>query len=90
MGQPDITLDAYAVSTAERSIVGSFTYSGEDFRRAAALIGHPGLGIEYLISEIVPASQAPEAFARLARGEGPAGKILVEFDTVFRMEGAEL
>jgi threonine dehydrogenase-like Zn-dependent dehydrogenase len=90
MGQPDITLDAYAVSTAERSIVGSFTYSGEDFRRAAALIGHPGLGIEHLISEIVPASQAPEAFARLARGEGPAGKILVDFETVFRMEGAEL
>jgi threonine dehydrogenase-like Zn-dependent dehydrogenase len=84
------SITAAANSTSDSGVVEALTYSGEDFRRAAALIGHPGLGIEYLISEIVPASQAPEAFARLARGEGPAGKILVEFDTVFRMEGAEL
>ena len=79
MAQPRVELDAYAVSTAERTIVGSFTYGSGDFRAAATLLASdPDLALR-LISERVPLSQGPEAFAAQGRGEVAPGKVVVDF-----------
>ncbi|WP_114856197.1 zinc-binding dehydrogenase [Brachybacterium sp. YJGR34] len=80
MGSPRVELPAFAISTEERAVLGSFTYSAEDFRDAAAWVSaHPGQ-VMPLVSDIVPPERAQESFAALAAGEGPAGKILVRFD----------
>lgn len=78
MGSPRIELEAYAVSTAERSLVGSFTYSAADFARAAAALA--GLPAAALISRQVPLDEAPQAFVDLARPDGTPGKVLVRLD----------
>jgi threonine dehydrogenase-like Zn-dependent dehydrogenase len=79
MGSPRIELDAYALSTAERTIVGSFTYSSAAFRTAADWVGSGDDVFAHLISEVVPLTDGPEAFRRLAAGGAAAGKILVRF-----------
>jgi threonine dehydrogenase-like Zn-dependent dehydrogenase len=79
MGAPTFTLDGYRVSTDERSLVGSFTYSEQDFRDAAAWVSSAPPKIAQLISRQVPLDDGPQAFADLARGDGTAGKVLVRF-----------
>lgn len=75
MQAPGVELDAYAISTAERQLIGSFSYSAEEFRQTAAwLAGHPEL--EQLVDAHVGWSGAPEAFRSLAAGESTASKIL--------------
>ena len=77
MGAPRLELDAFAVSTMERSVVGSFTYSADDFRDAVDLVaGAPEIA-SALISRVVALSDAPNAFAALAAGDGTPGKVLV-------------
>ena len=76
MNAPRIELDAYAVSTEERSLIGSFCYSAADFRQTAEWVGSaPNLG--RLIEGRVDLAAAPDAFAQLAKGESQASKILV-------------
>lgn len=80
MGAPHIDLSAFRVSTEERVIVGSFTYTREDFGDAAAWIARAPDSIDALISREVSLDEAPAAFAALAAGDGTPGKILVRFD----------
>lgn len=80
MGTPTVDLDAFRVSTEERSIVGSFTYSAQDFADAAAFVANGSPQIGELISREVSAEDADAAFGSLARGDGTAGKVLVRFD----------
>jgi threonine dehydrogenase-like Zn-dependent dehydrogenase len=81
MGQPRLELDAFAVSTMERSLVGSFTYSADDFRAAVDLVaGAPDIA-DALVSRVVPLQDAPAAFAALASGDGTPGKVLVRLAT---------
>jgi L-iditol 2-dehydrogenase len=80
MGAPRLDLDAYRVSTEERTIVGSFTYSAADFVDAAALVASGGDEIGELISREVAPEDADAAFRGLAGRDGTAGKILVRFD----------
>lgn len=77
MGAPQIPLDAFSVSTEERSLVGSFTYSAEDFRDAASYVSSAPPEVAELISRRVPLDDGPRAFADLAAGDGTAGKVLV-------------
>lgn len=79
MGAPTFALDAYRISTDERSLVGSFTYSAQDFQDAAAWVAGGPPEIAVLISRQVDLSDGPQAFADLARGDGTAGKVLVRF-----------
>jgi threonine dehydrogenase-like Zn-dependent dehydrogenase len=77
MGMPRLDLDAFRVSTEERTIVGSFTYSAPDFTDAAAWVaGHPDV-VGELVSREVDLDEADAAFAGLARGDGTPGKVLV-------------
>ncbi|MGP9537186.1 zinc-dependent alcohol dehydrogenase [Brachybacterium sp. AOP43-C2-M15] len=80
MGSPRLELPAFAISTEERSILGSFTYSAQDFADATAWIGEHAEEVAPLVSAVVGPEKAQESFAALAAGQGPAGKILVRFD----------
>jgi threonine dehydrogenase-like Zn-dependent dehydrogenase len=77
MGSPRIDLAAYAVSTEERTIVGSFTYTAEEFADTAAWVGSRPEGLESLIDGRVGWDGAPQSFDDLARGRTAASKILV-------------
>jgi threonine dehydrogenase-like Zn-dependent dehydrogenase len=77
MGSPLLELDAFSISTAERSLVGSFTYSAQDFRDAADwMSGSPAVAAD-LISRVVSLDEAPGAFTALAAHDGTPGKVLV-------------
>lgn len=77
MGQPELTLPAYRVSTEERSLVGAFTYSFAVFREAAAWVGAGDPVFGTLISSEVSMDEAQGAFERLAHHRDVPGKILV-------------
>lgn len=80
MGAVRLPIDAFRVSTEERSIIGSFTYSSVDFRDAAAWIAEVPQMAAALISREVPLDRADDAFRGLAARDGTAGKVLVRMD----------
>lgn len=80
MGSPELAIDAYRISTDERNLIGSFTYSTADFRDAAAWVSTGEVNIQALIGREVPMEQANDAFAGLARMDRAAGKVLVRLD----------
>lgn len=80
MGSPTLQLDAFRVSTEERTIVGSFTYSAQDFVDAARFVASGAPGIGHLISREVTPEEADATFAALSRGAAAPGKVLVRFD----------
>ncbi|HEY3504359.1 MAG TPA: alcohol dehydrogenase catalytic domain-containing protein [Actinocatenispora sp.] len=80
MGAPRVELSAYAVSTEERTLVGSFCYTAEEFADTAAWAGTVPDVLAPLVTESVPVTDAPAAFTRLARRETTASKILVRFE----------
>lgn len=80
MGSPRLDVDAYAVSTEERSLVGSFAYSSDDFASAAAHMATAPPTLDALISREVPLAEAHDAFTALARPDGTPGKVLVRLD----------
>lgn len=80
MGRPRLEVDAFAISTAERTLVGSFAYAAQDFIDAAAWIADNPDRAAALISEQVAMADAPATFTRLASGDMPAGKVLVRLD----------
>jgi threonine dehydrogenase-like Zn-dependent dehydrogenase len=77
MGSPQLDLAAYAISTGERSLIGSFTYSPVEFAETAAWVGTIPDGIGSLIDGRVGWDGAPQSFDDLARGRSTASKILV-------------
>jgi threonine dehydrogenase-like Zn-dependent dehydrogenase len=77
MGSPQLELSAYAVTTAERTLIGAFTYTADDFFQTAAWVGTVPDGIEALIDGRVGWDQAPQSFDDLAKGRSTASKILV-------------
>jgi threonine dehydrogenase-like Zn-dependent dehydrogenase len=77
MGSPQLDLAAYGISTGERSLIGSFTYSPAEFAETAAWVGTVPDGIASLIDGRVGWEGAPQSFDDLARGRSKASKILV-------------
>jgi threonine dehydrogenase-like Zn-dependent dehydrogenase len=77
MGSPKLELAAYTLSTAERSLIGSFTYSAAEFIDTANYVGTVPEGIHALIDGRVGWEGAPQSFDDLARGRSAASKILV-------------
>lgn len=77
MGSPQVELPAYDISTAERTLIGSFCYADADFRATVSWAGENAGELATLVTEQVPLEQAQAAFAALT-GERPvAGKVLV-------------
>jgi threonine dehydrogenase-like Zn-dependent dehydrogenase len=80
MGSRQISVDAYRVSTEERSVVGSFCYSFDVFRAAAEWVASGEEIFGCLISAEVSLDHAQDAFQRLATKADVPGKILVRLD----------
>jgi L-iditol 2-dehydrogenase len=80
MGMPQLTLDAYQLSTAERELTGSFCYSHDTFVDAAEWVGRGDARFSTLISAEVSLSDAPAMFERLASINDIPGKVLVRLD----------
>jgi threonine dehydrogenase-like Zn-dependent dehydrogenase len=77
MGSPQLELSAYALSTQERALIGSFTYSAAEFADTAEWVGTEPDGIGALIDGRVGWAGAPQSFDDLARGRSTSSKILV-------------
>jgi hypothetical protein len=77
MGSPRLELAAYALSTEERALIGSFTYTAAEFIQTAEWVGTVPEGIGELIDGRVGWEGAPQSFDDLARGRSSASKILV-------------
>ncbi|MEH1127765.1 zinc-dependent alcohol dehydrogenase [Micromonospora sp. CPCC 206061] len=77
MNAPDVTLGAYAISTYERSLIGSFCYPAREFQATAEWVASQPPELAHLADARVPLDEAPAAFAGLAAGELDASKILV-------------
>ena len=77
MAAPTVELAAYAVSTGERSIVGTFSYDDAAFVDTAGWVGAHAGSLEPLVEAHVDLDHAPDTFRALARGELTASKVLV-------------
>jgi threonine dehydrogenase-like Zn-dependent dehydrogenase len=77
MATPQIEIPAYAVSTGERSVLGSFSYDDAGFADTAAWAGAHAAELAPLIERRIGLDEAPGAFRALADGDLTAGKILV-------------
>lgn len=77
MAAPQVEIAAYALSTGERSLLGSFSYDDAGFRDTAAWAGAHAATVTPLIESRVELAEAPAAFRALADGELVAGKVLV-------------
>ena len=65
------------MSTEERTLIGAFTYTAEDFADTARWVGTVPDNIEALIDGRVGWDGAAQSFDDLARGRSTASKILV-------------
>ncbi|OEV04132.1 zinc-dependent alcohol dehydrogenase [Streptomyces oceani] len=79
MAAPRLELDAFAVSTGERSLIGAFTYTARDFAETARWVGGEPPQLADLVERTVPVERAPAQFTELAAELGVAGKVLVRF-----------
>lgn len=77
MNSTDVDLSAYAISTEERSIIGSFCYNPREFADTAGWAGANAAELAPLIDGRVSLADAAETFARLSRGEMQASKVMV-------------
>lgn len=77
MGMPRVEIDAYAVSTGERTVLGSFCYDEPEFRDTARWASDHAADLEPLISGRVSLADAPGTFRALADHTLTASKILV-------------
>lgn len=80
MGSPRLDLDAYRVSTEERTIIGSFTYPFAVFEEAAEWVGGGDPVFQSLISTEVGLDEGDAIFQRLSTTADIPAKALVRFD----------
>ena len=79
LAAPRVELPAFDITTAERSILGSFGYDDAAFEETAGWIAGREDELLQLIDQEVDLEQAPQAFEDLASGRSTASKILVRF-----------
>ena len=77
MAAPSVELAAYAISTEERTLIGSFCYSRKHFAETAAWVGMTQAPLHRLIDGRVGFDGAEASFTELAKGQSKASKILV-------------
>lgn len=77
MGAPTLELSAFEISVKERTLIGSFCYSAQEFRDTAAWVGTAPAQLAALIEGRVDLNGGPGGFTDLARGTSAASKILV-------------
>ncbi|MDN3356457.1 alcohol dehydrogenase catalytic domain-containing protein [Actinomadura sp. DC4] len=77
MGAPRVEMSAYAISTEERSLLGSFSYDEAAFRDTAAWAAGHAAELETLVDARVGLAEAPATFRALADQTLKAAKVLV-------------
>lgn len=77
MAAPRLDLAAYALTTGERSLVGSFSYDEAAFGETATWASAHAAELAPLIEARVDLADAPETFRALAEGTLTASKVLV-------------
>lgn len=77
MNSPSVQFGAYDVSVAERTIVGSFCYTADEFRATTAWAATSARELGLLVDARRDLDAAPASFVELADDSGTAGKILV-------------
>lgn len=77
MAVPSLELAAYAISTEERTLIGSFCYSRKHFAETATWVGTTDAPLHRLIDGRVGFAGAEASFTELAKGQSTASKILV-------------
>jgi threonine dehydrogenase-like Zn-dependent dehydrogenase len=77
MNAPTVELAAYLISTAERSITGSFCYAEAEFTATARWAAAQADQLAPLVDVVIPLDQAPQMFGRLAAQDIAASKVLV-------------
>ncbi|MDG4791731.1 alcohol dehydrogenase catalytic domain-containing protein [Micromonospora sp. WMMD1102] len=77
MNAPQLSVSGYALSTYERTVIGSFCYTAAEFRETAEWVAAGPAGLVHLIERRVSLAEAPRAFAELATGDLDASKVLV-------------
>ncbi|MBF8191753.1 alcohol dehydrogenase catalytic domain-containing protein [Nonomuraea sp. K274] len=77
MHTPRVEIPAYAISTEERTLIGSFCYSVEDFRETARWVAGAPAELAGLVNGRVGMAEAAETFRTLGSGQSDASKILV-------------
>lgn len=66
MGAPELELDAYELSTNEKSLVGSFCYTEQVFAECADALAAGRLDSSLFVDDVVVLEQAPRVFTDLA------------------------
>ena len=74
-------VDVNALVSSEQCLKGNNAYSFADLQEAARLIGAKEVQLDWLITSVLPAEQAGEAFQRLTRKEKRDLKILLDFQS---------
>lgn len=77
MAAPSVELAAFAISTEERTLIGSFCYSRKHFAETAAWVGTTDAPLHKLIDGRVGFDGAEASFTELAKGQSEKSKILV-------------
>ncbi|MFB9840626.1 zinc-binding dehydrogenase, partial [Actinoallomurus acaciae] len=77
MGSPRLDLAAYAISTEERDLIGTFSYPAAEFAAVAEWVAGAPEDLAGLIERQVSLAEAPGVFAALAEDLSVAGKVLV-------------
>jgi threonine dehydrogenase-like Zn-dependent dehydrogenase len=77
MAAPRVEIAAYSLTTAERAIVGSFSYDIAAFADTATWAGANAAEVASLIEARVGLTEAPDTFRALASGTLRASKVLV-------------
>lgn len=77
MNEPSVTLAAFAVSTEERTVIGSFCYSPTDFADTAAWVSTNPPELAELIEGRVDMYGAVSMFTELAAGRACESKVLL-------------
>jgi threonine dehydrogenase-like Zn-dependent dehydrogenase len=78
MGATAFELAPYPITTAEKSMVGSYCYSSSDFADAVQLVADYAGDVTELIASRVPLADAAGAFDRLDREGDLPGKVLIQ------------
>jgi len=77
LGLPEVSIPLSEVVVPERTIIGSFCYSDEVFKSAAAAMTAGDIDLSPLLGELFDLTSAHEAFESLATGERKDVKIVI-------------
>ncbi len=80
MDTPDLTIPSYEVSAGERSILGSYCYTNEEFADTAKWLDNNYKLVEPFVSDVTPMSKAPEMFKKLYDGKFDYNRVVIRQD----------